>query len=269
MSMRLFRLLAMGGFMVVAVDACSSGGILGRTGPVKSSPARANMTPRNGLEVIGAMRRAHPSRTLRSIAFTVVSVDQPSRDSARTRAVASLPGKFRMTLLPASRRTGSIRNHQHLAIFERGRRVATRERVDLATLLAYDVFAQGIDTTIRWLDVARVRYALARRDRFEGRDVWVVGAPEGDTVSPQFWVDQDSWRVVRVIQRDAEAPRRFADIRFPAFTNVMNIPLPSRIEVYHDGKLVERRLMTNVVVNPSVPASAFDLTRWRDVRVGG
>jgi hypothetical protein len=269
MSVRLFSLLAVGVLLPVSLDACSGAGILSRSpAPVKSSPARVRMTPRNGLEVIGAMRRAHPSRALRSIAFTVVTM-HPRRDSARTRAVVALPGRFRMTLLPASRRTGSIRNQQHLAIFERGRRVATRERIDLATLLAYDVFAQGIDTTIRWLDVARVRYALARRDRLDGRDVWVVGAPEGDTVSSQFWVDEDTWRVVRVIQRDPAAPRKFADIRFPSSTEVMELPLPSRIEVYHDGELVERRVMTNVIVNPSVPSSAFDLTRWRDVRVGG
>lgn len=270
MSVSSFALLAASGLLIAAQASCSgAGGVLNRSpGPVRSSPARVKMAPRNGLEVIGAMRRAYPSRSLKSIAFTVVSgaPERPTR--AQTRTVAALPGKFRLTALPTTRRTGSVRNQQRLAIFERGRRVATRDRVDLATLLAYDVFAQGVDTTIRWLDQARVRYAIARRDRFEGRDVWVVGAAPGDTASPQFWVDEDTWRVVRVIQRDPAAPARSLDVRFPAHTTVLDVPVPARVDVYRDGALVERQTITNVVVNPSVPASAFDITRWRDVRVG-
>lgn len=271
MSVRTFPLLAAGGLLITMLASCSgAGGVLSRApGPVRSSPARVKMAPRNGLEVIGAMRRAHPSRSLKSIAFTVVSgaPERPAR--ARARAVAALPGKFRLTALPTTRRTGSVRNQQRLAIFEGGRRVATRDRVDLATLLAYDVFAQGVDTTIRWLDLARVRYAMARRDRLDGRDVWIVGAAQGDTASPQFWVDEDTWRVVRVIQRDPAAPARSLDVRFPEHTTVLDVPVPARVDVYRDGALVEQQTITNVVVNPNVPASAFDVTRWRDVRVGG
>ena len=270
MSVRPFHFFAASLVLTAALASCSgSGGVLSRSpAPVRSSPARVKMTPRNGLEVIGALRRAHPSRALKSIAFTMVSERSERPTPAQTRAVAALPGKFRLTTLPATRRTGSVRNQQRLAIFERGRRVATRDRVDLATLLAYDVFAQGVDTTIRWLDQARVRYAVSRRDRFEGRDVWVVGAAPGDTVSPQFWVDEDGWRVVRVIQRDPAAPARSVDVRFPEFTTVLDIPVPARVDIYRDGSLVERQTITNVLVNPTVPASAFDVTRWRDVRVG-
>lgn len=234
-----------------------------------SSPARAEIAPRNGLEVIGAMRRAHPSRALRSLSFTVVaaSPDAPTRVT-RARTLATLPGRFRTTTLPTSRKTATIRNQQRVAIFERGRRVVSRTRVDLATLLAYDVFAQGIDSTIRSLDVAGVRYGIARRDRLEGRRVWVVGAEENDFKSPQFWIDAEEWRLVRVIQPDLRRPNVIVDARFAEFSDVMGVPLATRVEVYRNGQWTERQTITDVAVNPMVPARAFDVARWRDVSVG-
>src|SRR5438045_8660071 len=102
---------------------------------------------------------------------------------------AALPGKLRVAILPPASRSGTVRNRQRLVVFDRGRRIASSSRVDLAMLLAYDVFAQSVDTTIMWLDSARVRFGLARRDALDGRDVWVVGAPLGDSTSAQFCVE--------------------------------------------------------------------------------
>jgi hypothetical protein len=234
-----------------------------------SSPARASIPPRNGLEVIGAMRRAHPSRALRSLAFTVSTTEYRADTSrrARSRAIAALPGRLRVNRLPASSRSGYVRDRQWLAVFEQGRRVSSLSRVDLTMLLAYDVFAQSIDTTIMWLDSARVRFGLSRRDELGGRGVWVVGAVRGDTTSAQFWVDAERWRVVRVIQRDPRTPSDVVDVRFIEFSELLDVPVPVTIQVYRDGLLVERHEMSEVAVNPSLPSRAFDLSRWRAIRL--
>src|SRR5688572_21727015 len=264
-SRRLPRVAAIG--LLALLAACGRG----RTPAAPpSSPARASIPPRNGLEVIGAMRRAHPSRELRSLSFTVSTTEYRS-DSSRvvlSRAHAALPGKFRLTRMPSSTRSGSVRDRQHLAVFERGRRVASLARVDLVMLLGYDVFAQSIDTTIMWLDSARIRFALARRDELDGRRVWVVGAMDGDTTSSQFWIDAERWRVLRVIQRDPRPPGDVVEVRFTEFTELLGVPVPTRSAVYRNGALVQTQFVSDVAVNPSLPSRVFDLSRWRDVKVG-
>ena len=215
------------------------------------------------------MRRSHPSRELRRLAFTVRAT-QYVNDSApmRSRAYAALPGKMRVDNLPRSSRTGYVRDRQRLAVFRAGQRVSTVNRVDLRTLLAYDLFAQGIDTTIMWLDSARVRFALVRRDKFAGRPVWVVGASEDDMLSAQFWVDAEHWRVVRVIQREPRSPSIISDVRYTEYTELLDVPVPTRVEVWREGKLVEQQEITDFAVNPSLPRSTFDLSRWRAVSLG-
>lgn len=228
-------------------------------------PARPSAVPRNGLEVIGAMRRAHPSRQLRSIAIAVDIFDRDSTRVGRARVYAQLPGRLRMETLPASRQSGYVRQRQQVAVFERGERVTRVDRVDLAALVAYDVFAQSIDTTIMWLDSARVRFGLARLDELDGRPVWVVGALEGDLTSSQFWVDAREWRVLRVIQREPWNGNQLVDLRFTAFTIVRDVPVPRRVVVYRGGRLVQRQEFSVTKVNPRVPPRAFDLARWSPV----
>lgn len=260
--------------LLAALAACSRGRGDVDTSPspkpgAPPSPAFTTRAPRNGLEVIGRMRRAHPSRDLKRLAFTV-SITQYVSDSSqvRARAYAALPGKMRVDNLPRTTRTGYVRDRQRLAVFRAGQRVGTANKVDLRTLLAFDLFAQGIDTTIAWLDSARVRYALVRRDKFAGRTVWVVGAPEDDMISSQFWIDEEAWRVVRVIQREPRTPNIISDVRYTEFMELLDVPVPTRIEVWREGRMVELQQLSNFAVNPSLPRTTFDLSRWRTVALG-
>ena len=225
-------------------------------------PGRASAVPRSGLEVIGAMRFAHPSRELRSLAFrsTVRTFGSDTSEFAE-RAQLLLPGRFRFAREPESRGSGRVRDGMSEAVFAAGRRQRRERWVELSTLLAFDVYAQGIDSTIRWLDSSNVRFGLHRLDEWNGRKVWVVGAEAGDTLSDQFWVDADRWHVVRVIQRLPTGARE--DIRFDAWTTVRDVPVPRRIVTWRDGRVAMRRDLGNFIPNLAVPERVFDLARWR------
>jgi hypothetical protein len=227
-------------------------------------PARASGVPRSGVEVIGAIRRAHPSRGLKSLSYVLTTIEYRGDTERRTQARvwASLPGRLRVAQLPTTARSGTVRNLQRLSVFARGRRVAQSTRVDLVPLLTLDLFAQAIDTTIIWLDAARVRYGLIRLDEWAGRRVWVVGAPEGDSTSAQFWVDTDAWRVTRIIQPDPRAPTQLLDLRFTDYTDVLDVPVPARIAVYRGGRLAQQLEISSIAPNPKLATRAFDLARW-------
>ena len=100
--------------LLALLPACA-----GRAPAAKAGiPGSATGVPRSGLEVIGAMRREHPSRALRSLSFTIRSTAYVrGPDSARvtiSRGWISLPGRMRVDVVPASRRTGYVRNRQRI-----------------------------------------------------------------------------------------------------------------------------------------------------------
>jgi hypothetical protein len=138
--------------------------------------------------------------------------------------------------------------------------------VDLRALLAFDVFAESIDTTIMWLDSAQVRFGIARLEEWNGRRAWVVGALAGDDTSAQFWVDARDWRLVRVIQREPENPHLLSDTRYVDFDELLHTPVPTHIEIWRAGRLVEQHTLSGFVVNPALPSRAFDLSKLRRIK---
>jgi hypothetical protein len=246
---------------VLAVAACSRAP-RAVTGP--SVPEAPRNEPRNGLEVIGWMRFAHPSRELRTLSFSLSR--ERVADSSASAAVgyARLPGAMRMDALSGDA-VSLVRDRHHVALFRNGKRVVMAKGVDLRALLAFDVFAESIDTTIMWLDSAHVRFGLARQEDWNGRTAWVVGALAGDDTSAQFWVDARSWRLLRVIQREPENPRLLSDTRYVHYDDLLDTPVPTRIEIWRAGKLVEQHTLSDFVVNPELPSRAFDLSRLRRI----
>jgi hypothetical protein len=251
---------------VLAVVACSRAPRPGAPSPETPSVPEPRGEPRNGLEVVGWMRYTHPARSLHAVAFTVRSAR--GSDTTESRVYALLPGAMRIDVTDdgdGDARTSLVRDRQRASLFRGRQRVSTLRGVDLHQLLAFDVFAEGVDTTIMWLDSARVRFGIARTDRFAGRRAWVVGAPAGDDSSSQFWVDADRWRLLRVIQREPRSPERRVEVRYLDYTELLDTPLPTRIEVWRDGQLVEQQLLTDFVANPGLPRRAFDLGKLRAV----
>ena len=270
MSSGLSRCVAISG-LAVALSACGAGAGARAGTSTESAPlSLPSAAPRNGLEVIGWMRRSHPSRDLKSLSFTLSTTEfhHDTEVVTRARAIFALPGRMRVVELPASRKTGYVRDRDRFAAFARGKRVTRVTRVDVAQLLAYDLFAQSTDTTIMWLDNSRMRFGLARRVELKDRRAWLVGAE--DSASTRFWVDAENWRVLRVLQPDPTAPTaptEMIDVWYTQFTEVNDVPVPVRIEVYRNGRLDQRVEITDIEANPSVPQRAFDLTRWRDVGI--
>jgi hypothetical protein len=240
------------------------------TSSVPFPVGRPKVAPRNGLEVIGWMRHAHPSRALRSLAFSVTTTLYTGDTNVvrRSRAYAALPGRLRVEHLPVATRTGYVRDRQRLAIFEGGRRVSRQNHVDLTMVVAFDIFAQSVDTTVMWLDSARVRFGLLRSDELDGRRVWVVGALPSDTSITQFWVDAEWWRVLRVMQRDAAFPGDLVDIRVTEYTELLDVPVPTRLQVYRNGRIAEQQDISDLTANPPLSSRVFDLARWRPFTIG-
>src|SRR5687768_4845954 len=116
-----FALLALLGLSATVAGACGGGARAVTAGT--PSGAKLSSVPNTGLEVIGWMRRAHPSRALRSLSFDITTIEyrgerQVERES---RAYAALPGRLRVDALPTSSRAGYVRNRQRLSVFNGGR----------------------------------------------------------------------------------------------------------------------------------------------------
>jgi hypothetical protein len=130
-------------------------------------------------------------------------------------------------------------------------------------VLMGDVYAQLPDTTAMQLDSLGFDLSVARRDVWEGKPAWVVGAAEGDSTSSQFWVDVDSLLVRRIIQRDTRGAKPVvSDTRFQKYQAFDGVPVAVQMRFYRDGRMYFREDYFDVKVNETLPVEIFEPENW-------
>ena len=113
------------------------------------------------------------------------------------------------------------------------------------------------------LDSLGFDLGVARRDVWEGKPAWVVGAAAGDSTSSQFWVDVDSLLVRRIIQRDTQGAKPVVtDTRFQKYQSFGGFPVAVQMRFYRDGRLYFKEDYFDVRVNDTLPVEIFEPESW-------
>jgi hypothetical protein len=130
-------------------------------------------------------------------------------------------------------------------------------------LLTADIFVRPDSESARLVAAEGFDLAIARRDTWEGRPVWVMGAAAGDSTSDQIWVDAARMVPLRVVQNEKRGSRTvITDTRLSHFLDVGGFPIAMQIELRRDGRLYFREELSNVRVNEPQDEAMFDPASW-------
>ena len=133
-------------------------------------------------------------------------------------------------------------------------RAATR---NILLVIGFDVYRQPAETTLAVLDAEHFPMAPMHEETWEGRPVYVIGAAAGDLHSHQLWIDKDRLLFVRSIEPDDRDSTKTLDIRFDNYVKVGGGWLSERVEIYRDGKLVQREEYSDVRTNEAIDPQIF------------
>ena len=227
--------------------------------------------PATGAEVVQRMRAAYDGQWFQTMQFT----QENTRYLANGRTERSqwkeymlVPGRLRIEFLPATGGNGAIYADGNVYSFEGGKLSRTTSQLNILLVLTADVYAQPAATSTRQLVTLGVDVTKLRREMYNGRPVWVVGATgPTDLGSPQFWVEDESWVAVRVIDRPplttAQGPRPATEYRLADYRSVNGVPVVHEITFLRDGKPFFREEYTEVELNTPLDARLFSASQWR------
>lgn len=229
-------------------------------------PAAVPPPPPDGGTVIRAMHERWAGKWYTTLSFkqNVVIIAQNGRETRQVwNEYIAVPGRLRIDYLPLSTKSGVLYADGRMYGFANGRPQPSRAGWNPLLVLMADVYNQVPDTT-RWqLDSLGFDLSVARKDRWEGKEVWVVGAAAGDTTTSQFWVDTDSLLVRRIITRDATGARPVVnDTRFEQYRSVAGAPVAFAMRFYRDGRLYFREDYFDVRINETLPVELFEPEKW-------
>jgi hypothetical protein len=247
--------------VLVAAVLAPGGGLLARSRglpPVKSSRAMAS-TPANGDAVIHAMHDRYAKTWYHTLSFAQKTTRRTPADTMAIetwRERAMIPGYLRIDVERASGKLAIVYAGDSLFVW-RGDSTLTRAATrNILLVIGFDVYREPAETTLAVLEAEHFPMTPVREDTWEGRPVYVMGAAAGDLHSHQLWIDKDRLLFVRGIQPDERDTTKTVDMRFDNYVKVPAGWLSELVEVYRDGKLVQREeysdVRTNVPIDPQI-----------------
>lgn len=226
--------------------------------PAGGLPARAK-APADGEAVIRAMHDRYAKTWYRTLSFTQKTTRRTPADTMvieTWRERAMIPGYLRIDVERATGNLNIVYGGDSLFVW-RGDSVLTRAATrNILLVIGFDVYRQPVETTLAVLAGEHYPMTPVREDTWKGRRVYVIGAAAGDLHSHQLWIDKDRLLFVRGIEPDERDTTKTVDMRFDNYVKVPSGWLSETVEVYRDGKLVQREeyseARTNVRIDPKI-----------------
>jgi hypothetical protein len=236
--------------------------------------------PTSGADVVARMHARWSGRWFTTLTVTQQNsrVTRDGREEPTTWLLwLQTPGKLRLEFLPTVAQAmnpsapaadnGALYVDGRVTTITGGTPARPQDQLNAILLLTADIHAQPVAETVKQLTTLGVDLTTVRRDTFETRPVWVVGAAAGDLTRPQLWVDAARWTVLRAVDRpvgttggrvSAATEYRLRDVR-----EVGGVPIAHEILVLRDGQRVVRQRWTQVRIDVPLDPALFDATQWR------
>ena len=220
-------------------------------------PLRAQ-TPRTGDELISRMHARYDGKWYRSLTFTQRTV-RPGRPDATWYEAAIIPGRLRIDVAPIDSANAFMFVGESVYVYHDGKPLPARRDRNLLMTLGFDVYGQPAATTIEQLKEEGIDLSRVRSGTWQGRPVWIVGAAEGDSLSNQFWVDQERLLFVRLIQQvPRQSGKAILEAQFNQYRPLAGGWIAMNVIARMDGKLLQQEDYSDVRANPPLPDSLYN-----------
>jgi hypothetical protein len=169
-------------------------------------------------------------------------------------------GFLRIDIAPVDSMNSWIARNDSIYIYTKGKVGRPRPYANALGLLLGDVYVQPAKVTAEKLTKAGFDLTKTHADSWEGQKVWVVGADQGDSTSAQFWVDQKTMLMTRVL--DPSNGKPYIDARVTARLKG-KIPSETEMIFLRSGKEIQREIYSDQTFNVKFEPWIFEVGAWQ------
>lgn len=216
--------------------------------PVTAPPA----DPATGAELIQQMHARYAGRWYRTLTF-VQKTTHPDGSVETWYEAAAIPGSLRIDIAPLSARNELLFRADSIYRYANGELKMGRPLVHSLLLLGFDVYGQPPERTIASLTALGYDLTKVHADTWQGRKVWVVGASAGDTVTKQFWIDQERLVFVRGLAPHPQKPGVHTEVQFNKYVELGQGWIETEVLFLEDGTITTREEYRDMRADPTPP----------------
>ena len=219
-------------------------------------------------ELVSAMHKKYSGKWYKTLTFvqknTQFRPDGSKQNSVWYEAM-SLPGRLRIDFAPSEKGNGMMFLNGEQYNFQAGKLAKSQPRIHPLMVLGFDVYRQPADKTIEQLKALKFDLTILRKDKWQNRAVYVVGAKKGDKRSPQFWIDQKRLYLVRVIQPGGRDGKSVSETQFNKYQKAKGGGwIAPEVVFLNNGKRVFLEEYTEMKFNVDLDEVLFDPKKWNE-----
>lgn len=232
-------------------------------------PARSQEI-HDGAALLTAMHDRYKDSWYESVVFKENAITLNADGTSTTEVwdeALELPGKLRINRGVASEGNGFVFVGGTLTTFQKGKTTGPRPFVHMLLVLGFDVYRQEPKTTIDQTTGQGFDLTQIHEEKWDGQDVYVVGAAKGDLKSKQFWIEKKRLLFVRLIEPDEHEATKIHDTRFRDYRKLSTGWISARVEFYTDGKNTFNEDYFAMKANAKFDPALFDPTRFSETKI--
>jgi hypothetical protein len=223
---------------------------------------------KNGEELIAAMHKRYAGKWYKTLTFvqktTTYKPDGTSSVETWYEAM-SLPGSLRIDIDPLEKGNGILFTGGKVHSFRDGKLAGGRPFVHPLMVLGFDVYGQPVATTIEQVKGIGIDLATMHEAKWQGRDVYVVGAKEGDLTAPQVWVDKKNLYFVRLFERAGKEKKNIQEVQFNKYEKVKGGWVAPEVVFFVDGRKTIVEEYTDIQGDVQLHADLWNPEKWMEV----
>jgi hypothetical protein len=235
-----------------------------------ATPQAGAQEIRDGQALLTAMHDRYKDSWYGSVVFREKAITHNADGSNSTEVwdeALQMPGKLRINRGATSDGNGFIFNDGTLTRFQKGKTSGPQPYVHMLLVLGFDVYRQPAKTTIDQVAAQGIDLKQIHEEKWDGEDVYVVGAAQGDLKSKQFWVEKKRLLFVRLIAPDDHDAVKMHDTRFRDYRKLGGGWISARVEFYTDGKDTFDEDYFDIKADVKFDPALFDATKFNETRI--
>lgn len=219
----------------------------------------------NGEELISSMYKKYQGKWYKTLTFvqkTITHKPDGTSESATWYEAMTVPGKLRIDFDPIEKGNGILFADGKIYSFRDGKTAGGRPFVHPLLVLGFDVYMQPAETTIAQVKDMGIDLSVIHTEKWQGRDVYVVGAKQGDVTTPQFWVDKKGMYFVRLIQTGGKDKKSIQETQFNKYVKAKGGWVSAEVKFFVDGKPTTTEEYSDIQTGTDLSADLWDPEKW-------
>lgn len=222
---------------------------------------------KDGKDLIAAMHKKYNGKWYRTLTFVQKTTTYKPDGSTGVETwyeAMQIPGKLRIDIAPLENGNGVIFANGKISSFRDGKLAGGREFVHPLLALGFDVYGQPVEKTIEQINSLGIDLSVIHKNKWQGRDVYVVGTKAGDEKTPQFWIDKKNLYFVRLIEVKGK-DKNIHEVQFNKYAKLKGGWISPEVIFFVDGKKTMLEEYSDMQADITLSELLWDSNSWMSV----